>query len=37
MKYQKYQLSTLQYANSGKVLLEKAGRIYMLEKIVSSA
>lgn len=32
MKYQKHQLSMLRYANSGKVLLEKAGRIYMLEK-----
>lgn len=32
MKYQKYQLSTLRYANSRNVLLEKAGRIYMLEK-----
>jgi hypothetical protein len=33
----KYQLSMVWYANSRKLLLEKTGRIYMLEKIALSA
>lgn len=30
--WMKYQLSKLWYANSGKLLIEKTGRIYVLEK-----